>query len=65
MIFLIIFIIWSYHIPALNGVEEDNKDFVESRIQRIEQISRNSGKDSFFKLQQKYDPPEGYVNSDE
>lgn len=55
MLFLIAFLVWFYHVPPLQGMEEDERESAESTHRHIEEISFESGKESFLKLQQKYD----------
>ncbi len=61
MIFLIAFLIWFYHVPALQGMEEDEIEFRESVTRHQEEISFECGKDSFLRLQQKYETDKGNI----
>jgi len=55
MIILVAFLFWLYQVPPLRGLEEDERESAEATSRHIEEISFESGRESFFKLQQKYD----------
>jgi hypothetical protein len=52
---LLVFLIWFYHVPAIQGLEYDEKESAEATYRHTEEISFESAKNSFLRLQQKYD----------